>query len=90
MKRVASIKEKKSKKKKLGFSQSTLFLGEKRAKSKIDNIFGSKILLDEETALIKSQLTKQQAENWIKNAYEIREIFQYAGLNPHDVMGILR
>lgn len=62
----------------------------KRAKSKIDNIFGSKILLDEETALIKSQLTKQQAENWIKNAYEIREIFQYAGLNPHDVMGILR
>ena len=34
MKRDASIKEKKSKKKKLGFSQSTLFLGEKRAKNK--------------------------------------------------------
>jgi len=34
MKRDASIKEKKSKKKKLGFSQSTLFLGEKRAKIK--------------------------------------------------------
>ena len=34
MKRVASIKEKKSKKKKLGFSQSTLFLREKRAKNK--------------------------------------------------------
>jgi hypothetical protein len=30
MKRVASIKEKKSKKKKLGFSRSTLFLGEKK------------------------------------------------------------
>ena len=38
MKRVALIKEKKSKKKKLGFSQSTLFLGEKK-EQKIKNVF---------------------------------------------------
>jgi len=37
MKRDASIKEKKSKKKKLGFSQSTLFLGEKE--QRIKNVF---------------------------------------------------
>jgi len=43
MKRVASIKEKKSKKKKLGFSQSTLFLGEKRAKSKISSLLSSSL-----------------------------------------------
>jgi len=38
MKRDASIKEKKSKKKKLGFSRSTLFLGEKK-EQKIKNVF---------------------------------------------------
>jgi len=37
MKRDASIKEKKSKKKKLGFSQSTFVFG--RKKSKIKNFF---------------------------------------------------
>ena len=62
----------------------------KRAKSKINSIFGSRILQDQETALIKSQLTKHQAENWGSNTRAISEVFKYAGLDPQDVMGILR
>ena len=62
----------------------------KKTKAKINSVFGPSILSDEETAFIKNQLSSEQAKNWIANAFEIREIFQHAGLNPKDVMGILR
>ena len=58
MKRVASIKEKKSKKKKLGFSRSTLFLGEKKEQNQKFLLYCLLLLIvrNKHTALIIKSL----------------------------------